>query len=83
MPIDHACLPVPKSKFEEVRDFYIKALEPLGYKKTHEFPLAAVGFGDPDADFWLFATDETELPGLHFAFKAKGMLPRFLKSHRA
>lgn len=73
MPISHACLPIPKSKLAETKEFYTKALEPLGYKALHEFP-TAVGFGDPKADFWLFGTDKEEVPGLHFAFEAKGIV---------
>jgi len=71
MPLDHACLAIPKAKFAEAVEWYTKALEPLGYKKIMEFPASAAGFGDPQPDFWLLATDKENVDGLHFAFKAK------------
>ena len=69
MSLDHLVLLVPKGQFQTCVEWYTKALEPLGYKKEHEYPGQAVGFGD----FWLGASEEKTMNiGQHFAFRAKG-----------
>lgn len=57
------------------REFYLKALAPLGYGIGLEFE-GAVGFGaetekgdDPGGDFWIGA-GEPQTPRLHIAFRA-------------
>ncbi|KIW04119.1 uncharacterized protein PV09_04929 [Verruconis gallopava] len=68
--LDHASISVPKDQFEDVIAWYIKALEPLGYKKIHEYAGLAVGLGDPKPDFWIGARDEGRSVQ-HIAFGAK------------
>jgi catechol 2,3-dioxygenase-like lactoylglutathione lyase family enzyme len=54
---------------ERATAFYIKALEPLGYRKEMDFG-EAVGFNDgKDTDFWV-AKRDTVAPS-HLAFEAK------------
>ena len=57
------------------REFYLKALAPLGYDIGLEFE-GAVGFGtqrnagdDPGGDFWIGA-GEPQTPRVHLAFRA-------------
>jgi len=69
--LDHTGIAVPEGKFEEVVAFYIKALEPLGYKKVHEFPGQAVGLGAPEPDFWIASKGEGKNAATHTAFRAK------------
>jgi hypothetical protein len=74
MPLDHASVTAPKEKYEEVVAWYLKALEPLGYKKVMDFPGAAVGLGDPNPDFWIGGKEGASAnTQLHFAFRAKGL----------
>jgi hypothetical protein len=73
MPLDHAGVTAPPSKYEEVVAWYIKALAPLGYTKKMDFPGAAVGLGDPHPDFWIGSKEgAAEKTMLHFAFRSKG-----------
>lgn len=71
MAIDHFCISVPKTKQDEIVAFYLKALEPLGYKKVAEFP-GVVGLGCPAPDFWIAGKDVEASVPVHFAFTAKG-----------
>lgn len=57
------------------REFYVKALAPLGYGISLEFE-SDVGFGaqtakgdDPGGDFWIGA-GEPQTPRMHIAFRA-------------
>jgi catechol 2,3-dioxygenase-like lactoylglutathione lyase family enzyme len=57
------------------REFYLKALAPLGYGVSLEFE-GAVGYGaqtgsgdDPGGDFWIGA-GEPQAPRMHVAFRA-------------
>ncbi|MBI2024192.1 VOC family protein [Candidatus Giovannonibacteria bacterium] len=57
--------------FEKGKEFYSKALAPLGYKLTKDFPQwKAAGFvsGEGNTDFWLHA-DGAKQP-THIAFTA-------------
>ncbi len=73
--IDHMGITV--SNIEKSREFYSKALEPLGYVFRKNSPCAA-SFGvreghgksaDPGGDFWL--SEGTPMtPRVHFAFNA-------------
>ncbi len=73
--IDHMGITV--SNIEKSREFYSKALEPLGYVLCKNSPRAA-SFGvreghgksaDPGGDFWL--SEGTPMtPRVHFAFNA-------------
>jgi hypothetical protein len=71
MTIDHALISVAPDKFSEVVEWYVKALEPLDYKKVHEFPGQAAGLGDPKPDFWIMSKGASDTVH-HFAFRAKG-----------
>ncbi|KAF2436393.1 glyoxalase/bleomycin resistance protein/dioxygenase [Tothia fuscella] len=72
MPIDHTAISVPKDKIDDVLGFYLKVLEPLGYKKIMEFP-GVYGLGAPKPDFWLSSIGVNEaVPPLHFALTADG-----------
>ncbi|KAL7892887.1 Glyoxalase/Bleomycin resistance protein/Dihydroxybiphenyl dioxygenase [Trichoderma sp. SZMC 28014] len=46
MAIDHTTVAVPEDKFRECLAFYVKALEPLGYRVVYEFGDNIVGL-DP------------------------------------
>ena len=67
--IDHTG--VHASDLAKAKDFYSKALAPLGYTMIAEYPEYKVaGFGEaPKADFWIHA-DGSEQEG-HVAFAAK------------
>jgi hypothetical protein len=75
MAIDHTGIHVPEAQFDEVVNFYLKTLGPLGYKKIVEFP-GAVGLGETEPDFWLsskVAAGQTEVQrgnGIHLGFRA-------------
>jgi len=68
--IDHTGLTV--SDFARSREFYAKALAPLGYKVMMEFSEGgeeAAGFGVTKPDFWMAQGTPSE-PRLHIAFAA-------------
>ena len=65
--IDHLGLQV--SDFQKSREFYLKALKPLGYGLIMEFPNVA-GFGaDGKPDFWI-RQDEVRHELVHVAFRS-------------
>ncbi len=76
--IDHTGIRV--SDLERSKEFYAKALAPLGYVVKTEFE-GACGFGaadpsadpgaDPGGDFWI-GQGEPMTPRPHFAFRASG-----------
>jgi catechol 2,3-dioxygenase-like lactoylglutathione lyase family enzyme len=74
--IDHIGFAV--SNYDRAKDFYSKALSPLGYVLIMEVPAektenghAAAGFGiDQKADFWIAGEGKLEKP-LHVAITAK------------
>jgi catechol 2,3-dioxygenase-like lactoylglutathione lyase family enzyme len=66
--IAHTSLPV--GDYKKAKDFYIKALAPLGYTRTMEYGEAA-GFNDgKNTDFWIGTNEKGVIP-LHVAFAAK------------
>jgi len=72
--IDHTGLTV--GDFEVSRNFYTRALLPLGYAMLMEFPrdqtggAGAAGFGvPPRTDFWIMG-GRPNTPRLHVAFRA-------------
>lgn len=72
--IDHTGVSV--SNFQRSKEFYIKALAPLGYKLLAEIPAAVTksvdvaGFGEPPKpDFWI-NEGEPQRPHVHIAFRA-------------
>lgn len=72
MPIDHLLLHAPKDKFDELKSFYISALQPIKYEKIFEYP-GVVGLGaNKSADFWISVQEVPPASGVHFAFSAAG-----------
>jgi hypothetical protein len=69
--IDHLCLRVPQSKYEETVAFYLAALAPIGYKKIVEYPTAVALGEDKRPNFTIIATGES-LGNIHFSFASKG-----------
>src|SRR3954468_6972434 len=78
--IDHAGLHV--SDIDKAKDFYSKALAPLGYTMMVEFPEYKVaGFGaDGKADFWINGKDSDETNHVAFAAKDKSAVEGFYKA---
>lgn len=73
--IDHTGINI--SNFDRSKNFYAKALAPLGYSMLMEFttedgaPTRVGGFGEaPKTDFWI-AEVTPNVPPLHIAFTAK------------
>jgi catechol 2,3-dioxygenase-like lactoylglutathione lyase family enzyme len=69
--IDHTGLTV--SDYAKSKEFYVKALAPLGYRVMMEFSeagQAAAGFGESKPDFWV-AAGRPNQPPLHIAFAAR------------
>src|SRR5882762_1586889 len=66
--IAHASLPV--GDYKKAKEFYIKALKPLGYTQNMEYGEAA-GFNDgKNTDFWIGTNVKGVIPS-HVAFEAK------------
>lgn len=58
------------SDYKRSKSFYLKTLEPIGYKNNMEFDGRAAGFNDgKNTDFWIHKTDQV-VPG-HLAFEVK------------
>jgi catechol 2,3-dioxygenase-like lactoylglutathione lyase family enzyme len=67
--IDHVGVNV--SEYERSRDFYAKALEPLGYSLLMEPMAGTGGFGrDQKPDFWISAEREPTTENVHVALAA-------------
>ena len=83
--IDHIGLAV--SDFAKSKDWYAKALAPIGYKVMMEFPAEqaggqpAAGLGDGKPDFWLAGGGPTQ-PHTHLAFavKSRALVEAFYKA---
>jgi catechol 2,3-dioxygenase-like lactoylglutathione lyase family enzyme len=70
--LDHVGISVPAARLQEVTDWYLAALAPLGYRKLKEFPGFAIGIGPEkySVPFWIGAkAKEGELAGTHIAFR--------------
>ena len=66
--IAHASLPV--SNYKASKEFYIRALKPLGYTQNMEYGEAA-GYNDgKNTDFWIGTNLQGVIPS-HVAFEAK------------
>lgn len=76
MAIDHFCITVPPSEHKKMVDFYLAALQPLGYTKMIAYGPneEAVGLGvNGKADYWITATPDAPAKlNLHFAFTTSG-----------
>lgn len=70
--LDHVGISVPPSRLEEVANWYIAALAPLGYTKIKEFPGYAVGLGNDkfSVPFWIGAKEGDQGGTTHIAFRA-------------
>ncbi|NJM74113.1 MAG: VOC family protein [Scytonema sp. RU_4_4] len=85
--IDHTGINV--SNFEKSKEFYAKALAPLGYQLLREFDDSVTGstsvagfFGiDRKPDFWI-GQGEVNTPRIHVAFRAdtREMVQAFYKA---
>ncbi|KAF2870684.1 hypothetical protein BDV95DRAFT_65983 [Massariosphaeria phaeospora] len=72
--LDHVNLFVHPSKFDDVVNWYLAALAPLGYTKQIDYPGQAAGIGlpsDPVSGLWITAKDTGNETGIHIAFRAK------------
>jgi hypothetical protein len=69
--LDHIGIYVPKARFEEVVQWYLAALAPLGYTKHKEISDIAVGLGPGkySVPFWITAKEEKEITSIHSAFR--------------
>lgn len=78
--IDHTGLHV--SDITKAKDFYTKALAPLGYTLMADMPEYNVaGFGEGGkADFWIDAKDSDETNHVAFAAKDKATVEAFYKA---
>jgi catechol 2,3-dioxygenase-like lactoylglutathione lyase family enzyme len=73
--IDHTG--VVATNYEKSKQFYTRALAPLGYQLMMELPKevtggrGVAGFGvPPKPDFWLAQNEKPNSPPLHIAFRA-------------
>jgi catechol 2,3-dioxygenase-like lactoylglutathione lyase family enzyme len=71
--IDHTGITV--SDLARSKEFYRKALEPIGYRILAEFPAEITGAADvagfgvpPKPDFWI-ASGRANVPPIHIAFR--------------
>ena len=74
--LDHVGISVPADRLEEVTNWYLAALAPLGYKKLKEFPGFAIGLG-PEKNvvpFWIGAKAEGQVSATHVAFRCSDRL---------
>lgn len=72
MPIDHLGLTFPADRFEEIVEWYKKALIPLEYTELMRFP-GVVGLGAKGVpDFWLTVREEFSKQDAHVGFTAPG-----------
>jgi len=87
--IDHTGLNISNPK--KSREFYDKALAPLGYTMLYQVPMehtegkAVFGYGvAPKPDFWV-AEGEPNKPHLHMAFRAqtRAQVDQFYKAAMA
>jgi len=80
--IDHVTINV--SNFEKSKDFYLKALKPLGYGLIREFAEWRVaGFGaGGKPDLWIHTQTDALPQGIHIAFAAedKKIVEEFYKA---
>jgi catechol 2,3-dioxygenase-like lactoylglutathione lyase family enzyme len=68
--IDH--LTLTSAHYKKTKNFYIKALAPLGYSLVKEFGDDVAGFGIGDRlDFWLANGVTATTPQFHLSFVAK------------
>src|SRR5688572_1159415 len=85
--IDHTGLAV--TDYEKSKQFYSRALAPLGYRMMMELPreitrgIGVCGFGvPPKPDFWLHEHESANKPPIHVAFRAdsRALVDAFYKA---
>jgi hypothetical protein len=70
--LDHVVISVPANRLEQVANWYLAALAPIGYAKQREYPGMAVGLG-PNKDlapFWIGVKEEAAIAATHIAFRS-------------
>jgi hypothetical protein len=70
--LDHVGITVPSDRLEEVTNWYLTALAPLGYTKLKEFPGFAIGIGPEkySVPFWISGKKiEGQMAVTHIAFR--------------
>src|ERR1700753_3335574 len=68
------------SHYKRSKDFYLKTLEPLGYKNNMEFGESA-GFNDgKNTDFWIHKKDQVVPSHLAFEVKSAEQVKAFYKA---
>jgi catechol 2,3-dioxygenase-like lactoylglutathione lyase family enzyme len=72
--IDHTSITV--SNFQASKDFYSRALSPIGYSLIREVPASKTGHSDaagfgvaPAADFWIGENNLSQILPSHVAFR--------------
>lgn len=73
--IDHLGISAPKDQFEDIVNWYRRALAPLKYKEIMRFP-GAVGLGAETPDFWIASKDNCPRQEIHFGLVAPGVFTR-------
>ncbi|KAH8702691.1 glyoxalase family protein [Phaeosphaeriaceae sp. PMI808] len=69
--LDHIGISIPPSRLEEITNWYLAALAPLGYTKHKDFPGVAVGLGPEkySIPFWIGANADAPASKNHIAFR--------------
>jgi hypothetical protein len=76
LTLDHTTLVVPASKLEDIVEFLLTALKPLGLREWMRPIPTSVGLGDKTPFFWVTGIEgdeetlRTVLRSEHFAFSA-------------
>ena len=71
------------SDIAKAKEFYSKALAPLGYKVTQEYPeyhVAGMMSGDGQTDFWIHGNDFKQTSHLAFGAKTEQEVQEFYKA---
>jgi catechol 2,3-dioxygenase-like lactoylglutathione lyase family enzyme len=76
--IDHISLHV--SDYQKAKDFYLKALKPLGYELLMEFGEIAGMGTDGKADLWISVKESGKDAHLAFAAKDTAMVQAFYEA---
>jgi predicted lactoylglutathione lyase len=76
--IEHFSLPV--RDFETSRDFYIKALKPLGYKMNMDFEDAAGFMEGGHTSFWIARNPDAVNTHVAFLAKSKEQVKKFYET---
>jgi hypothetical protein len=87
MPLDHSCITVPVSKFDDMVSFFLTSFADLGFKELMRPIPTAVGFGEESKPYFWINTVPNEgkelleaLRVAHIAFQAESMFDFFVSS---